>query len=101
MQKQYHLRKIYTLLIQSFTETQLRDFCKQMPDFHPVCGQLTIYSSKDDILRQIFEYARQADLFDVLLEWARIQNPEKFAGLQPYYEETETQDEYLGQYRLF
>ena len=63
MHKRYQLRKIYTLLVQSFTEEELREFCRQTSGFDPVYNQLTPYSDKDEIIRQIFEHARQTTQF--------------------------------------
>ncbi len=100
MKKRYDLRKIYTLLVQGFNEDQLRDFCQHVPEFNPICDQLTLYSSKDDIIRQIFEHARQTGQFDPLLAWTQEQNPEKYKALQPFCEDSDPAGEYLGKYRV-
>lgn len=99
MNKRYHLRKIYTLLVKGFTEAQLRDFCAQLPDFRPVYDQLPPDVDKDEIIRRIFEHARQNSLFELVLAWARKQNPANYEALRPYHEAGQT-GAYLDKYRL-
>jgi serine/threonine protein kinase len=100
MKKRYHLRKIYTLLVQGFTESELRNFCSNVPEFQPVHDQLPPHPNKDEIIRQIFEYARQTGQFDLLLTWAKKQNPAKYEAHQPYYDDPHPAGEYLSKYRL-
>jgi len=101
MRRRYDLRKIYTLLVQGFSEDELRNICGQRAEFQPICDLLSPFSSKDDIIRQIFEYARQTGQFGQLLAWAREQNPAQYKSLEPYYEGAEPAGEYLGKYRVW
>ncbi|MBN1994605.1 MAG: AAA-like domain-containing protein [Anaerolineae bacterium] len=100
MRRRYHLRKIYTLLVQGFTATALRDVCLHIPEFRPVHHQLPPQASKDEIIHQLFEHARQTGQFDLLLAWAQKQNPAKYEALQPYYDDPQPASQHLGQYRL-
>jgi hypothetical protein len=75
MKKRYHLRKVYTLLVQGFTEAQLRDLCLNVPEFRPVYDQLPAEVNKDDIIRQLFEHAQKTSQFDLLLAWAKNKIP--------------------------
>ena len=84
MPKHYDLRKIYTLLAQSFDDTDLYDFLLLTPEFRPAHTQLPPAPGKDDLLRLLFEHAQQTDQFDLLLAWAKEQNPVKYANLSPY-----------------
>jgi serine/threonine-protein kinase len=100
MNKRYHLRKIYILLAKGFTRTKLRDLCLQAPDFRPIYDQLPPEADKDEIIRQLFEYAKQKSQFGLLLAWARKQNPAKYAELYPYYDANRTGEYLGGKYRL-
>jgi serine/threonine protein kinase len=100
MKKRYHLRKIYTLLVQGFTESQLRDLCANVPEFRPVHEQLPANADKDETIRQLFEHAQKTSQFDLLLAWAKTQNPAKYETLHPYYDDPHPAGQYLGKYRL-
>ncbi len=99
MAKRYDLRKIYTLLVKGFTETELQEFCGQAPDFGPVDVLLPPGTSKDEIIRHIFEYAKHGSRFESVLSWAKQQKSARYEALYPYVDSPYT-GEYLGQYRL-
>lgn len=80
----YHLSKIRTLLIEGFSETELRDFCFDTPQFRPVHHELAELTGKAAIARHLLEFADQRELIDQLLIWAKENNPAKFARYQPY-----------------
>ncbi|MBN1220782.1 MAG: AAA-like domain-containing protein [Anaerolineae bacterium] len=100
MNKRYDLRKIYTLLVQGFSDEELHNFCLLVPEFRPIHDLLPPEANKDEIIRQIFEHARQTAQFDLLLAWAEKQCPGKYNSLAPYYDDPHPPGQYLGKYRL-
>ncbi len=96
MAKQYDLRKIYTLLAKGFTATELQQFCDQAAGFD---APLPADATRDDMVRLIFDYARNKSGFEPVLKWAHQQKPAKYDALYPYDDAPHT-GEYLGKYRL-
>lgn len=87
MIKNYDLEKIHTLLINGFTESELRDdlcFYK----FRPVFDQLSKESGKKQIAQHLIEYAHQKVQVDKLLVWAKEHNPPRYEWHRPYYSES-------------
>ncbi|MCK6626653.1 MAG: formylglycine-generating enzyme family protein [Anaerolineae bacterium] len=84
MAANYHLANIRTLLTEGFSETELRNFCFDTPEFRPVYHELAELTGKAKIAGQLLEFADRRELIDLLLNWAQTNNPAKFANHQPY-----------------
>jgi hypothetical protein len=81
----YHSKNIRTLLIKGFSEEELRIFCFDHPVFKPVYDQLAQVTGKTQIVQNLIEYAEQKNLYDILLDWAKEENPAKYEEHQPYH----------------
>ncbi len=84
MATSYHLSNIRTLLLEGFSEAELRDFCFDTPEFRPVHHELAELTGKATIVRHLLEYAERRELLDSLLAWAKTQNPVQYNQHQPY-----------------
>jgi hypothetical protein len=80
----YHLVHIRELLTKGFSDTDLRTFCFDQPEFREVYDQLAHNSGKEQIVSLILEHADQNLLFEPLLTWAKIRNPVRYRRHQPY-----------------
>ncbi len=80
----YNLQNIRILLLEGFTDEELRQFCYDTPDFRSVYDQLPRDSDKDRIVSLLLEHAEQRLLFEHLLAWAQERNPSAYARYQPY-----------------
>lgn len=80
----YRLVAIRDLLTNGFSDTELRNFCFDQPEFREVYEQLAEQTGKDEIVSLIMEHADQNLLFDLLLAWARARNPARYQWHQPY-----------------
>lgn len=83
--KHYNLQNIRTLLMEGFTDAELRRFCYDRPDFRPVYEELASTSGKGDIVHQLIEYADRKALLDIPLNWAKENNHTKYMEYQPYF----------------
>ncbi|GIK40737.1 MAG: hypothetical protein BroJett011_45700 [Chloroflexota bacterium] len=84
MSETYYLQNIRTLLIEGFTDMELRDLCFDLPDFKPVYYQLAQNTGKAEIVRQLLVHADQRLLLEKLLELAQQLNPARYEVHQPY-----------------
>lgn len=80
----YNSKNIRTLLLEGFSEAELRDFCHDEPMFRPVENELSSTSSKAEIVQRILSYAERKVLMEPLLNWAKEQGPAKYEEYQPY-----------------
>ncbi|MCL4301570.1 MAG: hypothetical protein KJ077_38070 [Anaerolineae bacterium] len=80
----YNLRNIRTLLTEGFTDTELRRFCYDTPEFRPVYDQLGETTGKAEIIHRLLEHADRKELLAPLLAWAKTQTPAKYEKYQPY-----------------
>ncbi|MBE7552702.1 MAG: hypothetical protein HS126_16655 [Anaerolineales bacterium] len=81
---EYHLANIRGLLTKGFSDTELRNFCFDQPEFQEVYEQLAEQTGKEEIISLLMEHADQNLLFDVLLAWAKERNPARYKRHQPY-----------------
>lgn len=81
---EYRLANIRELLTKGFSDTDLRSFCFDQPEFREVYEQLAEQTGKEEIISLLMEYADQNLLFDVLLAWAKERNPARYKRHQPY-----------------
>lgn len=80
----YRLTNIRELLTNGFSDTELRNFCFDQPEFREVYEQLAEQTGKEEIVSLIMEHADQNLLFDLLLAWARAHNPVRYQRHAPY-----------------
>jgi len=80
----YQLANIRELLTQGFSDTELRNFCFDRPEFREVYEQLAEQTGKEEIISLLLEHADQNLLFDLLLAWAKERNPTRYKRHQPY-----------------
>lgn len=88
MSKKYHLKNIHALLVNGFSEEELRQLSYYEAEFKPAYSQLAQNISRDEIARRLIEYAEQKMLLDNLLTLAKKHNPARFDEHQPYYHST-------------
>lgn len=81
----YILENIRILMIEGFSDEELRSFCFDRPDFKPVHNQLSEGTGKSQIVQRLVEHAYRKELFNPLLLWAKEKNPAKYKKHQPYY----------------
>lgn len=86
----YILPNIRALLIEGFTDRELRRLCYDLPEFRPVYEELAQSSGKTEIVDRLIEYAEQKILLDTLLDLAQEQNPARYSHHQPYQTDATT-----------
>jgi hypothetical protein len=89
MAQQYSLGKIRQLLIEGFSDQELRDLVFDMREFKPIYNNLAENTSKTQIARQLADYADRHELIDILLDQAKTRNPAKYEEFQPYVDDME------------
>jgi hypothetical protein len=87
MHRKYYLEKIRDLLIDGFSDEELRDLCYYIQDFKPVYNRLAKSSNKTEIINRLVEHADQKELLEKLLAQAKDLNPNRYDRYKPYYEE--------------
>ena len=80
----YNLKNIRTLLTEGFTDAELRCFCFDVPEFRPVYERLSQQTGKDSVIHWIIERAERQMLFEIILAWAKKNNPARYQVHQPY-----------------
>ncbi|GIK41028.1 MAG: hypothetical protein BroJett011_48610 [Chloroflexota bacterium] len=85
MTKYYNLKNIRALLINGFSDEELRRLCFDETKFRPVYEQLAMNTGKAEIVDRLIEYANRTLQFETLLTLARKYNPARFKEHQPYY----------------
>lgn len=88
MTNQYNLKKIRKFLLKGFSESELRHFCFDEPDFEDVNNQLPEVAGKDKIVQLILDYAKRKSLIEHLLTWAKELNPAIYEKFSPFYDVT-------------
>jgi hypothetical protein len=73
------------LLIEGFSEADLRRLCFDDSAFRPVYNDLASLTGKAGIVDKLLAYAEQRELIDSLLAWAKAENPSRYARHQPYH----------------
>jgi hypothetical protein len=86
MDKHPDLKNIRSLLIEGFSEHKLRELCLYEPDFRPLHNQLPKEAGSDKIVFLIIDHAFRTLKIDLLLEWTKKRNPERFEHHKPYYQ---------------
>ena len=80
----FYLQNIRTLLIEGFTDIELRRLCYDDPDFSPVYEQLSQAMGKDQIIDKLIEYAERRELIERLLALTKKKKKKKYEKHQPY-----------------
>jgi hypothetical protein len=80
----YDIQKIRQLLIEAFTDEELRRFCLDRPAFRPVVDRLGREDGLDDIVDEVIDYCRTQLLWDELLAAVKEVNPRQYARFELY-----------------
>jgi hypothetical protein len=88
MTKRYDLPNIRALLIQGFTDEELRRLCYDVPHFRPVYDELARNTGKATIVDRLLEYAEAKILLDDLLTLAQALNQAQYKQHYPYFTTT-------------
>lgn len=80
----YDLNKIRALLLDGFSEEELRRLCFYEPEFKPLEAQLPQKASKAEIIDHLLKYVEQKLLMETLLAWAKKNNLARYEEYQPY-----------------
>ena len=80
----YDLAKVKDLLIDTFSEQEMREFCLVTPEFQAVYHNLKETDRTSQVLHQLLEFAQRKGLVPRLLEWARAESPDRYAEGEPY-----------------
>lgn len=81
----FNVKNIRTLLIEGFTDLELRRLCYDESDFRPAYEQLAQGMGKDIIIDKLIEYAERKELMKTLLAMVKEHNPAKYEKYQPYH----------------
>lgn len=84
MTERYDFEKIRRLLIEGFSDRQLRRFCFDTPGFRAVYDELAQNSGKNEIIDQLLDYAHRERKIELLLDWTRKNNFARYEQYQPY-----------------
>lgn len=85
MNEYYILKNIHEVLVQGFSEEELRQMCFYQTEFKPLYDQLSQDAGKEKIVHQIIEYAYRQLKVDVLLAWVKDNNAQRYEFHKPYY----------------
>jgi hypothetical protein len=77
-------RNIRTVLMQGFSDVDLRRLCFDEPDFKPVYSELAEGVGKDRIIDKLLEYAEKGELVRTLLSLVEEYNPAQYKKHEPY-----------------
>jgi hypothetical protein len=77
----YNLKNIRTLLIEGFTDEELRHLCYDIPNFRPVYNQLAQNSGKAEIVDRLLKHADQTLQIETLLVLVKEHNPARYEKL--------------------
>lgn len=86
----YNLPNIRTLLIEGFSDEELRRLCYDSPIFKSVYDELAQNSGKTEIVDRLIDYADRKILLKKLLSLAKKHNPARYKKHQPYSITTST-----------
>lgn len=81
---EFNFKNIRTLLIEGFTDGELRRLCYDEPDFRPVYDQLSQGMGKDQVIDKLIEYTERRELINRLLTLTKVHNLRKYERHQPY-----------------
>jgi formylglycine-generating enzyme required for sulfatase activity len=81
----YNLANIRDLLVNGFTDEDLRRLCFDVPDFRPVYHELARGTGKAAIVDRLLEHAETRMQIPTLLALAEKQNPARYEHHGPYY----------------
>ena len=86
MSEYYILKNIRNLLSEGFSKEELIDLCFYEPKLKSICDQFDTNATKNEIMRQILDYAHQKLQIDTLLTVAKEANPSRYERHQPYFQ---------------
>ncbi|MCK6630326.1 MAG: hypothetical protein L6R45_34795 [Anaerolineae bacterium] len=93
MTQRYNFKNIRNLLIEGFTDTELRRLCYDIPVLKPVYNELlSDETSKAKTVDRLIEYADKKLQVETLLNQVKEYNPAMYEQHQPYITDTEPVD---------
>lgn len=84
MSASYNFDNIRTLLIEGFSESDLRRLVFYGAEFRSLHDTLPRNAGKAEIVDEIIEYADRNLKFESLLKWAKAENPTRYERHKPY-----------------
>jgi hypothetical protein len=88
MNEYYILKNIHDLLVQGFSENDLRHkLCQYQTDFEPLYAQLPQQADRETLAYHIIDYAHRQLKIESLLDWAQQNNSRRYKKHQPYLQE--------------
>lgn len=96
MAKQYNSFNILKLLVEGFTDRELRHLIRNLEGFQSLYSQFAERASTAELAYQIIEYAQQKDRLDFLLNWTQENYPSRYTRYQPYYDDAGGNEAHAG-----
>ncbi len=101
MDEHYNHKNIRDLLIEGFSEEELRDdLCFYEEDFRPLRKQLPQNAGKDRVVLFILDFALRKVKVDQLLEWAKSHNAARYEKHLPYFQPPEASNKIAQNFLL-
>lgn len=80
-----NFKNIRILLMEGFSEEEIRQFCQDRPSFNPLYFQLSPHASRQKMVEQLVKYSDETLQIINLLSWVKEYNPARYERHQPYY----------------
>lgn len=95
MGQYYNFKNIFTLLSDGFSVNDLKNLCFTEDTLRDVYKNLPENAVKDDVVRNIIDFATQNLAIEIILDWAKEKNPARFYTHEPYFAEQVQEDNVL------
>lgn len=89
MQRKYNTYNLLKLLVEGFSERELRYLIRNLEGFQPLYSQLSDRATVVELADKIIEYAVQKNRIDKLLDWLKENNPSRYTRHEPYYDKVD------------
>jgi hypothetical protein len=87
MKDYYNFGNIRSVLMEGFSQEQLRTFCSVTPSFRAVYENLAD-ANKEAFVREIIDHGRRQLKLEEVIEWVRQENPAQYIHYEPYVDLT-------------
>lgn len=95
----FELKNIRAVLIDGFTDKEIRRWLRDEDRFRPIYEQLATGMGKDEIIDRLIEYVDRQEEIELLLNLIEENNPAKYRKHQPYYKTHYTVPSSASNYR--
>jgi hypothetical protein len=82
----YDLQKIRRMLDDGFSKDDLLTLCFDNSILRPVYENFEFDGTKSELVRSIIDHSYRRLSLDVVLNWAKSENPRRYASDEPYYQ---------------